>query len=475
MKPKHKTGQNSECDIARTVVICGPSFGKMMGALHPAGSLYERPTNIIKIEQEFREFRRVLESHNVQVFDVRDVLMMNCSSSVSARVKLEDLAMKCLVYTVDPTSCQNIQLDAKTMHYVGEEYKRTVVEEMSDGQLVSIVMTNPTVTLKQSYRDTGFTASYSFEPLSNITFTRDQQITTRKGIVMGRLRSEQRRREVDVLEFCHEKLGLNVIGRIPAPGYLEGGDFFPAGEDLCFVGIGPRSNFAAVEYMMENDLLGTRRVAVVRDEYEKIQDRMHLDTVFNILDTDCCIMLDEMMGMESPTRREVDEYSRPPDGGRYTLSRQGIELSQYVREQGYHIIPISGKDQLEYGCNVLNLGDGHIISVHRKTAREISRSSHFRGEITLVDFKSVTAMYGAVHCASQVVYRGEPEEESQSVTASISEISRAFGENPFLANGSTFNNRGDNYGGVPNGSGSQTYGGSGQNERGKSFKVGSLI
>lgn len=38
-------------------------------------------------------------------------------------------------------------------------------------------------------------------------YTRDQQITTGKGIVMARLRSSVRELEVDLMRFCFEKLG----------------------------------------------------------------------------------------------------------------------------------------------------------------------------------------------------------------------------------------------------------------------------
>jgi arginine deiminase len=112
---------------------------------------------------------------------------------------------------------------------------------------------------------------------------------------MGRLRSQQRQREVDLMKFCFNKLGgwpwgvgnqlgevfggkaaawegckrwharagstparagrnaralpalnapppagLPIIGEIEAPGYLEGGDFIAMGEDLALVGIGLR-------------------------------------------------------------------------------------------------------------------------------------------------------------------------------------------------------------------------------------------
>jgi len=67
--------------------------------------------------------------------------------------------------------------------------------------------------------------------------------------------------------------GLPVVGEIRVPGFLEGGDFFPAGRDLALVGIGLRSNFEAARQLMDGDLLGTGRLAVVRDDFEQHQAR----------------------------------------------------------------------------------------------------------------------------------------------------------------------------------------------------------
>ena len=77
------------------------------------------------------------------------------------------------------------------------------------------------------------------------------------------------------------------------------------------------------------------------------QDRMHLDCVFSILGDDVCLMLEEMMGEKSPTRRLVDEYTRD-SSGTYSLSRENVEFSQYMRENGYHIIPIKPEHQLVF-------------------------------------------------------------------------------------------------------------------------------
>ena len=114
----------------------------------------------------------------VTVFDVRDILMLDTMVSVGARIRLEELAATRLVYKMDP-SCQS-RLRPGDDYFISNEYKRKVLEAMSPEQLVDICMTLPTVTILPSGRDTYFTATYAFEPLSNAVFTRDQQITTRK-------------------------------------------------------------------------------------------------------------------------------------------------------------------------------------------------------------------------------------------------------------------------------------------------------
>lgn len=69
--------------------------------------------------------------------------------------------------------------------------------------------------------------------------------------------------------FCNA--GMPVVGEIQEPGFLEGGDFVPAGEELCLIGVGLRSNVEACQQLMDGDMLGTTRVAVVKDDFEQHQ------------------------------------------------------------------------------------------------------------------------------------------------------------------------------------------------------------
>ena len=61
------------------------------------------------------------------------------------------------------------------------------------------------------------------------------------------------------------------MGEIQEPGFLEGGDFFAAGEDLALTGIGLRSNIEACQQLMNNNWLGTDRLGVVKDDFEQHQ------------------------------------------------------------------------------------------------------------------------------------------------------------------------------------------------------------
>jgi arginine deiminase len=344
-----------------------------------------------------------MRQNGVRVLTVREILAYGTDEHVGARVELEDLGMSALTYALEEGgSLEDLEPDDR--YYLSDEYKRKVLEHMSVPQLIDTILINPTVHIAPSYRDTGLTASYSFQPLSNLVYTRDQQITTARGIVMGRLRSQQRTLEVDLMRFCLEKLGLNVIGGIDAPGFLEGGDFVAVNADLALIGVGLRSNVEACQQLMDRDLLGTRRFGIVRDDFEQHQDRMHLDCVFAVLSDSCCLMLEEMMGEDSPTRRLVDEYVRGPDG-KYTQTKTSVEFSAYMKDCGFHIIPVHPKHQLEYACNVLNLGDGRIISVHQQCARQIVKTPQFVGTVQCIDYSPITSMYGAVHCSSQVVKR----------------------------------------------------------------------
>jgi len=222
------TGALHENDVAEVVIVCEPDLhSNLMGALHPAGSLYERPVNMAACTEQHAAFRAALRRHGVRCLTVKEVLLHG-TDSVRARCELEDLAAGRLLYELD-AACDERLLAERDRFFVGDAYKRSVLEAMSPEQLCDVVLTCPKVTVLPSFRDTGFTARYAFEPLTNMQYTRDSAVTTARGLVLARLRSQQRQKEVELLDFCFRKLGLKVLGAVHAPGYLEGTPIcFPA-------------------------------------------------------------------------------------------------------------------------------------------------------------------------------------------------------------------------------------------------------
>ena len=48
---------------------------------------------------------------------------------------------------------------------------------------------------------------------------------------------------------------------------------------------------------------------------------------------------------------------------------------------------------------------GNIFACNEHAACVIARSEHFEGDLEVVDFGSITAMYGGLHYSSQVLVR----------------------------------------------------------------------
>lgn len=129
-----------------------------------------------------------------------------------------------------------------------------------------------------------------------------------------------RKFESEVLKTCYEIMRIPIAAVIPEGHYLEGGDHLLLNNSLTLIHIGLRSNYKAVQFLMENDLLGTDKLAVIKNTGDTSQERSHLDTFFNIVNEKTVIMLD-FKDPEVPVNaaRFVDFYTRKGEGSPYEL------------------------------------------------------------------------------------------------------------------------------------------------------------
>eukprot|EP01060_Flectonema_neradi_P000587 TRINITY_DN10360_c0_g1_i1.p1 TRINITY_DN10360_c0_g1~~TRINITY_DN10360_c0_g1_i1.p1 ORF type:complete len:808 (+),score=179.69 TRINITY_DN10360_c0_g1_i1:136-2559(+) len=393
------TTQQHENDRASFVLVHVPGQEIVMGSYHPCGALFECTISLNRARDCIYRLRDILESNGVAVRSLGEVLRMGHFSE--DRERLKKMASHSLTYNVNAEDIGSLQ--GEEIRLTSEQYKDDVVGGLDVRDLVDVIVTQPTVYLAKSGNNTPLKSTqYTFKPLSNLIFTRDQMIVTAAGAVLANLNSAQREPEVNVVQFCLEKLGLNVLGKIEAPGTLEGGDFYPCGTDLCFIGMGIRTNDHAIQFMMKKKMFGTRRVAVVADLFDRNQARMHLDCVANIASDNCWVVRESILGKLNPKRRLVTEYVLDEVTGEYKPSIEHMEFGEYLTRNGFHIIPASEQMADDLGINFINMGDGELICPDEAMAEQIESFPHFHGKVHHLDYREVCKMYGAVHCTTQV-------------------------------------------------------------------------
>ena len=218
-----------------------------------------------------------------------------------------------------------------------------------------------------------------------------------------------------------ENLNSTILGTVTKEydenAYLEGGDFYVAKPDLSMLGVGLRTTIKGAEYLMKNDFLGTRYMAIIYDGEDKDQQRMHLDTYFNILSEDYVIVLDfddvqkyypnkkigrkvYLYDNEAISSIKSDNNNISKIIGKYKLINIYNNFYEFLEERlRYKIIKVTHQQQIDYMINFLNIGNNEILSVNNELKIKSKKS---KTNIINLEFKPILNMYGAMHCITQV-------------------------------------------------------------------------
>ena len=408
--------QPSESTPAKHILVHIPEKEIFISTLHPVASLYEAVTDEEKVKECFNNLEKLLKEKNIELITVRSALKLN-------KTALRELAFQSLKYEID----ENTKIDQKSPNYkdfmihLNDSYKKEVIGNLSDNQLVDVVLNNPTFKLRPTNLNTFMEPSLiSLNPLGSLLFCRDQQITTTKGVVIGRTRSSQRSGEHKIMEQVFKNLKSNVLGVLNEnyhkDAFLEGGDYFVAKKDLSMLGVGLRTSMKGAEYLMENDFLGTRYLAVVYDKEDLDQQRMHLDTYFNILNDKYVIVLDfdevQKHYKNKKIERKVylydnkaskgidsDDIQVTNSSGKYKLIKIYDKFYTFLKDNKYELIKVNHEQQVNYMINFLNIGNNTIISANK----DLENVAKISGVNTIfVEFRPILNMYGAIHCITQV-------------------------------------------------------------------------
>lgn len=208
--------------------------------------------------------------------------------------------------------------------------------------------------------------------LPDMCFTRDIGVSTPWGMVALNPAMPHRREEVSsLIEAC--KTWSMPVRRVTR-GTIEGGDICVAREGLLIIGMsGERSSAAGVEEF----------AAPFRDDGWDIvicpfhADHLHLDTIFCMIDKDAAIACVDLL---DPS------------------------FLRAVHDRGIAILPMPAKMAASLGCNILSLGNRHIlISAGENYLRAMLTGAGYT--VQEIDISQFAACGGGLHCLTQPICR----------------------------------------------------------------------
>ena len=376
---------------AGSILMHTPGEELFEGVIHPTAGLFEHYFDVEKAAEEHANYIKMLQDNGIKVHTVMDVL-----GEVEIE-KLRALVTKVLVYDISDIKDESPEAT--------EEYRLSIIEEMSRNDLIRCLLMQPIVKLHKTDNNTGYWAEYINRPLMNLYFTRDQSITTPRGHVICNMNSEQRAPEVSIIKLCYEQLGKDIILEISGEGRMEGGDYIPAGT-VSFIGSGMRTNIQGIQQMMDADAFGHDTVVVVKD-HKLWQMQMHLDTHFNIIDKDLCTMVSSRLYAQSgdPEYDTCDIYARAKGSKQYALIDEDVPFVDYLKNKGFSIIPIDYDDEMHYANNVLTIAPRHIMAVAGQSQELQQRFKDAGVNVEWITLENLIDGYGAAHCMTQVMTR----------------------------------------------------------------------
>jgi len=359
--------------------------------------------------KNYNTFFNAVKSCGISVASIQDVILVYTESE-----DFDEFLMEQLTCISEQPTLGLIATEGSIVAQDIVNFKRTVIAGMTAEQKAFAAYHKLSFKLSRLEDGQIVAKSYEIQPLLDVLDLRLQICTLKGAILVGR---EDKDFQSNLLKFVLEKLGLKVLKRLPDPLRMSGGDFILASEDLCFVGAGIATDEASARFLMQKDLIGTRRVAVVRDLFDRNIKRKHLDSVFKIIGSNCVIALETILGEDNLHRRLVDEYTRVGPKN-YVCTRMSVEFGRYLKDQGFHVMHLPDPLYKENGLSIFNLGEGHLLVPEPEVVEWLKSDPVFRGKVEQMEFVKTTSYTYDFIYQSSLMFR-KPSPASKDVTVPL--------------------------------------------------------
>ncbi len=183
--------------------------------------------------------------------------------------------------------------------------------------------------------------------LQDAIFPYDPVIVTDAGAILCRMGKPLREREVDLAAETMAELAIPIVGRVVAPGTVEGGDCLWLDERTLVVGRGYRTNDEGIRQLAE--ILAPQGVAVVAVDlphWHGPGECLHLLSLISVLDERLAVVY---------------------------LPLMAVRLIEMLRERDFTLVEVPDEEFPTQGPNVLALGPRRcvLLKENQQTGRRL--------------------------------------------------------------------------------------------------------
>ena len=168
-------------------------------------------------------------------------------------------------------------------------------------------------------------------------YCRDASIATDYGMIICSMGKEGRRLEPEAQHRIFKANDVPVLGKIKAPGTLEGGDVAWLNEKTLAVGHTYRTNKEGIRQLKALlSPIGVKVIVADLPHYKGVEDVFHLMSILSPVDTDLAVVYSPLMP---------------------------IRFRNVLLDMGFELVEVPEDEFESMGCNVLAIGPRKCVMV----------------------------------------------------------------------------------------------------------------
>ncbi|MFN7791424.1 MAG: dimethylarginine dimethylaminohydrolase family protein [Cyclobacteriaceae bacterium] len=222
-----------------------------------------------------------------------------------------------------------------------------------------------------------------FEKNASVTmdsiYCRDASIATDNGMILCTMGKAGRMNEPGAAEKMYRELGVPILGRIEAPGTVEGGDVAWLDQHTLAIGRTYRTNAEGIRQIRE--LLtpsGVKVLEVQLPHYKGPSDVFHLMSIFSPVAKDLAVVYSPLMPI--------------------------VFLEELIK-RGFQLVEVPDPEFESMGCNVLAIGPRQCIMVK---GNETTKARLLQAGCTVLEYEGQEISYkggGGPTCLTRPLWR----------------------------------------------------------------------